>query len=115
MVCVPPPCTECGACCAHHDPKWVEVTAADASRIPVELLQAGDIQPFALKMGSGRCAALAGIVGRETACRIYEQRPAICRNVQRGDALCAFMLGYHRLPLPFDYGQADPGRFGEPR
>lgn len=105
MVFVPPPCTECGACCAHTDPKWIEVNARDAAPIPEALTQPGDVQPFAMKMCNGHCAALQGVVGREVSCRIYEKRPAICRNVQRGDALCAYMHGYHRLPLPFDYSQ----------
>ena len=115
MPFAPPQCTECGACCAHTDPKWVELTNDDAARIPAELLQAGDIQPYAMKMCGGHCVALRGVVGRSVSCLVYPNRPTICRQVQRGDAMCAYMHGYHRLPLPFDYDRNHPEQLSEPR
>ena len=50
MVRIPENCEGCGLCCSNeNDPKWIEVSAQDARRIPGEFLQEGDIEPFAMK------------------------------------------------------------------
>lgn len=94
-----PSCTSCGACCCHHDPKWIEVSADDARSIPVELLQAGDIEQFSMKMNEERCVALAGSMGVLTHCKIYGCRPNICRKVEPGSQICLYMLGYHWIDV----------------
>lgn len=87
-----PLCEECGACCAHDDPVWIEVTAFDRMHIPMELLSE-DLK--SMRMIDGRCAALKGQPG---ACSIYEIRPLACRQISPGSNLCLYMLGYHRMP-----------------
>jgi len=81
-------CTSCGACCTNPDPKWVEVTNSDAEHISPDMLQQGDILPYAMKMTDGICCALEGILGAEVRCSIYPNRPTICRVVQIGDHIC---------------------------
>jgi Fe-S-cluster containining protein len=95
MIQVPNKCEGCGACCAHKgDDKWVEVTAHDALHIPDQFLQPGDIEPFAMRQTSdGRCICL----GDDKRCLIYENRPAICRAVQRGDSICLTSLNARSL------------------
>ena len=90
-------CQECGACCAYKDPKWVEVNDQDAIHIPKEMLQDGDVFDLAMTMGSGRCCALKGDIGKQVECIIYEFRPRICKSVMPGSALCLFMRKYHHL------------------
>ena|GEM_PF-4946659 len=83
---IPGRCEGCGACCGHaSDTKWIEVTQHDAARIASELLQPGDIEPFAMRQKpSGDCVAL----GDDKRCLIYDSRPTICRTVERGDGIC---------------------------
>jgi uncharacterized protein len=83
-------CQYCGACCKHRDdPKWIEVTAEDAKKIPLAWLQVGDIEPFAMRQtDSGRCVAFEWEVGKHCRCSIYDIRPSICRKVQPHDEIC---------------------------
>ncbi len=92
-------CQLCGACCANpEDDKWVEVTLEDAKNIPASMLQEGDIQPYAMEQTiTGRCVAHVGGVGAENYCSIYENRPAICRTVQPGDAICLKLRNIHNM------------------
>ena len=34
------------------------------------------------------CAVLHGVVGNQVTCKVYEQRPAPCREVEPGDDKC---------------------------
>jgi Fe-S-cluster containining protein len=94
----PPDCQSCGACCA-GGPKWVEVTEADAERLlDHTLLDGGDIESFSMKTDEDRrCVALAGCIGHDVACTVYERRPEVCREVERGSETCIFMLGMHGI------------------
>lgn len=87
-----PLCEECGACCAHDDPAWIEVTEFDQRSIPTELLSE-DLG--SMRMVDGHCAALKGQPGT---CSIYQNRPLACRQISPGSNLCLYMLGYHRMP-----------------
>jgi Fe-S-cluster containining protein len=98
-----PLCTNCGACCVGGE-RWVEVTRKDRKRLgDSDLVRDGDIEPFAMKTDRfGACVALDGRVARggrigNCRCSVYERRPAICRKVKRGSALCLYMLGWHRI------------------
>ena len=46
-----------------------------------------------------RCAALAGEVGKATACTIYAVRPQVCRDCMPGDDACAMARARHGLPV----------------
>ena len=90
MAQIPKACEGCGLCCCNdHDTKWIEVSAEDANRIPIEFLQRGDITPFAMKQtANGRCVCLDDL----NRCSIYPLRPTICREVMPGDDLCVVSI-----------------------
>jgi len=84
-------CMRCGACCFSPDPRYVRVTGDDHARL-------GDLaQAFTrfienrcyLRMAEDRCAALHidPALGAFR-CRLYEQRPRICRDLQPGSPQC---------------------------
>ena len=87
---IPAVCKGCGACCINkNDSKWVEVNLLDAINIPEKFLQKGDIERFAMKQTEiGRCICL----DNNNNCSIYEDRPSICRVVQKGDSVCLSSL-----------------------
>jgi len=93
------PCQTCGACCATFRVSfyWAD---ADARGLPAELTE--QINPwFGCMAGTNRaaphCVALAGTVGTEVGCRVYEQRPEPCREVQAGDSQCLKARSHHGL------------------
>ena len=94
-----PDCLECGACCA-KEPCWVEVSQSDFEFLDdPELVTSGDILPWSMKTKGEKfqCVALDGKVGEKVFCTIYEKRPMICRQVQRGSEICLYMLGWHKI------------------
>ena len=96
----PPDCKTCGACCAggyahdHH----ADCTTADVvrmSRAARARLVDGRHRPITEPQpahtptdGDGRCVFLRGTVGRRASCRIYETRPAVCRDFKPGSQRC---------------------------
>jgi Fe-S-cluster containining protein len=93
-------CLRCGACCLNPTENrregvtaYVEVQPGasllgrkDLARKLVVLDDAG--RPHLRLTPDGRCAALDGAPGRAVRCRIYHHRPAPCRRVEPGSALC---------------------------
>ena len=102
-------CQSCGACCAHFRVSfyWAE---AESRGLPERLIQA--LTPFMACLAgtqskTPRCDALAGTVGEQVTCTVYEQRPEPCREVQPGDEKCLRARARHQLgPLP----EGVPGR-----
>jgi Fe-S-cluster containining protein len=97
------PCTRCGACCAAFRVSFYWAEAATRG-LPEELTE--KIGPVhACMAGTNRavphCAALAGTVGGEVRCTVYEARPSPCREVEPGDDKCRRARERHGLaPLP---------------
>ena len=93
------PCQTCGACCASFRVSfyWAE---AEARAIPLELTEQVNAT-FSCMAGTNsrtpQCAALQGMVGQDLSCRIYQQRPSPCREVQPGDAHCNRGRAIHGL------------------
>ena len=94
------PCQACGACCATFRVSfyWAD---ADARGLPAELTE--QINPrFGCMAGTNhrtpRCAALGGTIESEVSCRVYEQRPEPCREVQASDGQCLKARARHGLP-----------------
>lgn len=91
----PSDCRRCGACCFSRSPEFVRVTGADWSRLGEEAARLAQFighRAF-MRMSGGHCAALDV---RATAggapdffCTIYERRPQICRELERGSPQCA--------------------------
>jgi uncharacterized protein len=93
----PSPCTSCGACCDY---------SADWPRFTIESDETLDLIPadFVNERQSGmrcigaRCAALAGTIGVQTSCSIYDVRPEVCRDCQPGDDACTMARAARGLP-----------------
>lgn len=43
--------------------------------------------------GECRCTALTGVIGKKVKCTIYERRPEICREYERGSFDCLSLNG----------------------
>lgn len=84
-----PECTRCGACCTSASARHVPVTGRDWERLgdrADELTDWTESHAF-MRMREGRCIALALEPGRAY-CTIYERRPDICRELERGGPAC---------------------------
>lgn len=97
-------CVTCGACClARGHVNVVALTTADVYRrwTPLQrrtLLRDAPMQTVvpakALRVIQSegdrfpRCAALQGEVGKNATCRVYENRPTVCREFTPGSAAC---------------------------
>ncbi len=80
----PHPCLSCGACCAAFRVAmyWSE---ADERGIDASLLTKLDPLRMAMRVDDAtnlRCVALAGTVGSEVRCTIYDSRPGPCRDLK---------------------------------
>jgi len=78
-------CLSCGACCAAFrvDFHCADLATAENPGVPLDLavpLTATLFRMQGTDAASPRCAALAGEVGRQVHCTIYEQRPGPCRD-----------------------------------
>jgi Fe-S-cluster containining protein len=80
-------CQACGACCA-YSAEWPRFSLE--SEAALALIPAGCVDDAAGRMRSegDRCTALAGEVGRATACTVYAVRPLVCRDCEPGDPEC---------------------------
>lgn len=86
-------CQSCGACCAHFRVSfyWTEADDAPGGIVPVALTRQLNAHQRCMAGTSSRtprCAALEGEVGQWVGCRIYAQRPSVCREVTPGDPQC---------------------------
>jgi Fe-S-cluster containining protein len=94
------PCLACGACCMSYRVSfyWAE---AEERGLPASLTE--QVSPhLACMAGTNarqpRCAALQQSGEGRFACRVYEQRPAPCRELQIGDDKCRQARARHGLP-----------------
>jgi uncharacterized protein len=89
----PPECTRCGACCFSESDRHAAVTGDDYERLGddadawVVFLENRAFMRIDRSAGASRCAALATKDGTYT-CRIYERRPQVCRDLERGSPAC---------------------------
>ncbi|HTQ42984.1 MAG TPA: YkgJ family cysteine cluster protein [Polyangiaceae bacterium] len=87
----PPPCLECGACCFSDLETSVRVTGDDYERLGAAV---DDLVHFVgnrayLRFAEGHCAALRIEASGRFVCRVYETRPDVCRDLERGSPQCA--------------------------
>jgi Fe-S-cluster containining protein len=94
------PCLACGACCKSYRVSfyWAE---AEERGLPAFLTE--QVNPHLACMAGTNakrphCAALQQSADGAFACRVYEQRPAPCREVQIGDDKCLQARARHGLP-----------------
>jgi Fe-S-cluster containining protein len=88
-----PECTTCGVCC--FLPLIVPVTRAESERLTNYcdiLLDDSDedivVDRMLPRAGDGRCVNLEGKLGVNIGCRIYEERPHVCRDFDAGSDRC---------------------------
>ena len=104
-----PPCTQCGVCCFFEDPRYVMVFEEDSQRLGTradELTREIGGRRF-MRQEQGHCIALHQH-GEHWLCSIYEQRPRLCREFERGCEVCRTVVAQRhphasarkqRLPL----------------
>ncbi len=94
-----PDCVTCGACCVYglvipinrRQPEplqqYLEITLDGADDLVIERVLERD-------KADGRCVNLGGVVGQEIGCKVYPDRPQICRDFDAGSDRC---FGYRRM------------------
>jgi hypothetical protein len=91
------PCMTCGICCTHFRISfyWAEGDDAPGGFVPVDMTEKLNAHLRCMKGSNSvprRCVALAGEVGRQVLCTVYENRPSPCRE----------------FPVYFDDGTPNP-------
>jgi Fe-S-cluster containining protein len=87
----PAECTECAACCFSTLERYVEVKGSDYTQLgdAAERLVHFIGNRAYMRMVDGHCAALAvDVENRRFLCAVYHDRPAICRDLERGSPAC---------------------------
>lgn len=103
------PCLRCGACCAHYRVSfyWSEAEPFLGGHVPADLTEPLNHYRSAMRgtlHASARCVALAGTVGQQTSCGIYENRPSPCRELEpweqdgQPSQKCTKARAAHNLP-----------------
>ena len=86
-----PSCESCGACCFGSGDRYVRVTGDDHARLGAEATRWTQFigNRAYMRMTDGHCAALRldPDSGR-VLCSIYEVRPRVCRDLERGSSQC---------------------------
>ena len=86
-----PECIECGVCCFSTLERFVEVKGSDYARLgdDAERLVHFIGNRAYMRIADGHCAALAiDVERRRFLCTVYDRRPAVCRDLQRGSPAC---------------------------
>jgi Fe-S-cluster containining protein len=85
-----PDCRVCAACCFSPQERYVELKGVDHARLSAD--ERSRLTVFHgtlcyIKMVDGHCAALVR-EGSEWLCSVYERRPQLCRDYERGGPAC---------------------------
>jgi len=84
-------CLDCGTCCFSLLDSYARVLGADHARLAG---RAGELTVFIgnrcyMKMHDGHCGALVlEVLSGQFVCGVYEQRPDVCRELERGSPAC---------------------------
>ena len=87
-----PDCLACGACCFAPNPGHLPLTGADHARLlpaEQETLTVFEGTRCFMRIEHGRCVNLQDL-GGQWVCAIYERRPQVCRDYERGGDACAY-------------------------
>jgi Fe-S-cluster containining protein len=100
---VPEDCMRCGACCFSESPRHARVTGddyarlgEDAERYVVFLDENRAYMRLAVLRCESACAALVVGADGKFACAVYDRRPQVCRDLQRGTPACLGELATKR-------------------
>jgi uncharacterized protein len=84
-------CQHCAACCFSELTRYVQVTGNDYARLgadAVAYVHFIENRAFML-LTDGHCAALKfELESGQFVCQVYEHRPEVCRELERGSAAC---------------------------
>jgi uncharacterized protein len=86
-----PDCRDCGVCCYSTLETYVRVSGDDYARLGEDAEQWVKFvgNRAYLRMLDGHCAALQVAADRQSFfCNVYENRPEICRLLERGSREC---------------------------
>ncbi|MEM7198845.1 MAG: YkgJ family cysteine cluster protein [Planctomycetota bacterium] len=86
-----PACEACGACCFGDGARYVRVTGDDHERLGAAAARWTHFLGHRcyMRMERGRCAALGYDAQRgQWQCRVYADRPQVCRDLERGGPAC---------------------------
>jgi Fe-S-cluster containining protein len=81
---------QCGACCFSKLATYVRVTGDDHARLgeDAERMSVFVGNRCYMRMESEHCAALVIAPSGTFHCSVYEHRPAVCRELERGSGAC---------------------------
>src|SRR5690606_34324222 len=86
-----PECIDCGACCFSNLPDYLQISGRDYERLgerAVELTHFIENRAY-MRLQDGRCTALVVDVEKgQLLCSVYEDRPDVCRWLERGSSHC---------------------------
>jgi Fe-S-cluster containining protein len=88
-----PDCESCGACCAFSREWPALIGPRDGDGIPRHFIENGR-----MRCDGDRCSALAGTLGVDVSCKVYENRPLVCREFTAGSESC------HTVRRHFGFG-----------
>jgi len=89
-------CQSCGACCASfrvdfHPVELAGGAFAWGAGVPLEMtvpVTASIVRMVGTDAAAPRCVALAGEIGQQVGCTIYDSRPSPCREFDTEHAAC---------------------------
>lgn len=82
-----PDCQTCGACCSYSE-EWPRFTMESDEALDLIPQQFVAADQRGMRCDGSRCSALSGVVGKSTACVVYDVRPDVCRACVAGDYAC---------------------------
>ena len=84
-------CQDCAACCFSELARYIRVTGNDYARLgadAVAYVHFIENRAFML-LTDGHCSALKfELESMQFVCRVYEHRPEVCRELERGSTAC---------------------------
>jgi uncharacterized protein len=85
-----PECLSCGACCFSQLDSYVRVTGDDHARLGEHAERLANFigNRCYMRMHDGHCSALAVSAEGQFVCTVYEQRPEVCRALERDSSEC---------------------------
>ncbi|MGX9120736.1 YkgJ family cysteine cluster protein [Mesorhizobium sp. BHbsci] len=90
-------CQSCGACCSYSS-EWPRFSTEDDAQLDLIPRDYVAVDESGMRCDGMRCSALAGEVGKSTACGIYEVRPDVCRACMPGGDDCLMARRSNGLP-----------------
>ncbi len=86
-----PGCTSCGTCCFSRTEDYLRVAGVDYERLGNDAVRLTHFlgNKSYMRLEDGHCAALVLDVTAATfLCSVYENRPDVCRWLERGSGQC---------------------------